>query len=242
MQELLRTTRNSSPDSDIQRFKERVEVERNSSKSPTYLVYSSSSTYPASMQSMAENGLIEPDALVTLSGTELYQKGYRTPDPYWAEQVQSGWTPKPVEWTISKFFKSEVEDVSVEDDIIVKVQCKGIGPSADFCSRVKTKLTEMGIWARVILDDEHNVMIMPAVGSPCLVVLFCQSMLGIEESSTFVFGGDDLINDCVQGKSNVGLCPAGSLQRWDAFDGRVYISKDFGMKALMDGVLHHAVF
>lgn len=229
--------------SDARAFSERVEVDRNSAKDQTYVLFSSSSGFDASVQSINDAQLVEPDALATLSGTELYQRGYKTPDPYWGEQVQSGWTPRPVEWVASKFFSDEIKDIDFEQEYVVKIRCKGSNPSADFCSRMWKKLREMGIPARVVLADSSDMVhVVPAASSPAGIVAFCQMMLSVPENSTFVFGGDDLINACVQGKGNVGLCPSGTEQRWDAFDGRVYVSKDSGIKALMDGVLHHAVF
>lgn len=241
LQELLRQAANDA--SEVRDFSERVQVDRASSKDQTFVLFCSSSGYDATIRSINDAQLIEPDALTTLSGTELYQRGYRTPDPYWGQRVLSRWTPKPVQWVASKFFSDEVKDTLAEEDFSIKVILKGSGPSADFCKRMADKLQDMGISARVILsNDSKSVLVVPAAGSLSDVVSFCQGMLEIPENATFVFGSDDLINACVQGKGNIGLCPAGTNQQWEAFDGRVYISKEYGVKALLDGVMHHAVF
>lgn len=222
---------------------QRIEVDRSNAQDQTFVLFSSVSGYDASMRSIHDAGLVDPDALTTLSGTELYQRQYRTPDPFWRESVRGGWTPRPVEWAMTQFFAEEVDAVDCEDAFVVKVGCKGDGPSADFCSRVWTKLKEMGISARVIVGEElGQVLIVPAAGSAADVIAFCQMMLGVSEDCSFVFGSDDLLNACVQGKGNVGLCGAASDQHWDAFDGRVHISKEVGVKALLDGLMHHAVF
>lgn len=241
LQEVLRVATERETGS----FSERIAVDRQTAKAPTYVMYSSNSGYAASMQSIRDGGLIEPNALITLNGTELYQAGYSTPDPYFAKQLGTSWTPKPIEWTVGKFFDDEIDHISIdEEQMAVTIKCKGERPNIDFCSRVSKRLDEMGIAARVVLDQlsDETVLVVPTAGSPSLVVLFVQMMLGIPESDTFVFGGDALLNDCVQGKSNVGLCSASTEQSWEAFDGRVYVSKENGMKALMDGVIHHAVF
>lgn len=241
LQEVFRQADNA--DDDFRGFTQRVEVDRERSKEQTYVLYSSVSGYEASMKSVRDAGLAEPDALTTLNGTELYQRQYRTPDPYWAQTVCSGWTSRPVEWVVKKFFEEEVKQIDCSVEFLVKLTCKGDNPSVDFCTRVGKKLKEMGISSRVILGESGaDVNIVPAAGSAADVIAYCQMMLKIKEDCTFVFGGDDLINACVQGKGNVGLCTAGSQQGWEAFDGRVYVSKEFGVKALMDGVLHHAVF
>lgn len=240
LQELLRHP--GSQSDDLKSFSERVQVDRSTSKDTTYVLYSSASGYDATSQSIQDADLIQPDAITTLNGTELYQKSYRTPDPYWTQLICSGWTSKPVEWVFANSFKDEVERVASTEEFVVNVWCKE-APSADFCERADTKLKEMGISARVVLGDQSKlVMVLPAAATASKVVEFCQQMLNVEENNTFVFGSDELVKDCVQGKGTVGLCGAGSEHDWDAFDGRVFVSSKVGAKALLDGVMHHAIF
>lgn len=241
LQEVLRPS--EVPAADVQAFSERVKVDRKSSQNTTFVLYSSHSGYDASMRSIHDADLVEPDALATLDGTELYQRQYSAPDPYWAQQVCTGWTSKPVQWVVNTFFADEVADVNIDEEFVVKIRSKGATPSADFCNRLRKKLDEMGMSARVVMGEENAlVLVVPASGSAGDVVAFCQSMLGIGEDSTFVFGSDNLLNTCVQGKGYAGLCGAGSQHNWDAFEGRVFVSKNKGITALLDGVVHHAIF
>lgn len=219
-----------------------MQVDRSKSKDTTYVLFSSASGYDATSRSIKDADLVQPDAIATLNGTELYQKNYKTPDPYWTQLICSGWTSKPVEWVFENFFKDEVERVNSTEEFAVNVWCKE-APSADFCQRAGVKLEDMGISARVVLGDESKlVMVLPAAATASRVVEFCQQMLNIEEKNAFVFGSDELVKDCIQGKGINGLCGAGSEHDWEAFDGRVYVSQQVGAKALLDGVMHHAIF
>lgn len=240
IQELLRP--DESQAAELKSFSERVNVDRSKSKEKTYVLYSSVSGYNASLQSIQDAELVQPDALVTLNGTELYQQRYRTPDPYWTQIVRSGWTSKPVEWVFNEFFKDEVERVDASDEFVVNVWCRQ-APSADFCERAGTKLKEMGVSARVINgEDNQLVLVLPAAGSASKAVEFCQTMLDIPESNTYVFGGDLLVTACVQGKGINGICSCATKHQWGSADDRVFVSAHLGAKALLDGVVHHAIF
>lgn len=240
LQELLRQPVAQSVE--LSNFTERVHVDRSTSKDKTYVLYTSTSGYDATIQSIQDAQLVHPDALAPLNGTELYQQMHHVPDPYWTKIIRIGWNSKPVEWVFLQFFKDEIQLVDSSDEFVLNVWCKQ-PPSADFCERAGTKLSKMGISARVVLGNETNlVVVVPAAQSASSVVEFCQIMLGVDEKNTFVFGSDQLVADCVRGRGTIGLCGAGSEQRWDAFEGRVFVSSDVGAKALLDGVIHHAIF
>jgi len=40
---------------------------------------------------------LKPEVLITLGGAQVFQLGFREPDPYWEEQVLKEWEPKPVQ-------------------------------------------------------------------------------------------------------------------------------------------------
>lgn len=238
LQEIVRT----SEQEHIKSFSERVEVDRSSSKDTTFVLFSSQSGYAASMQSIKDASLVEPDALATLDGTELYQRYYKTPDPYWKKTVQQDWQSKPVVWALGQFFKDDVDDIKM-DDVSVRAVCNTESNIGEICSQVRVKLSDMGIIARVCAGEEpREITLTAAAGSVVDVVSFCQMMLKIKEDATFVFGSDNFVSSCVRGKGNVGLCGSRSEEQWDVLGGRVFVSTEVGVKALLDGVVHHAVF
>lgn len=239
LQQLLRT---SAPEA-LKRFSERVNVERDNSPNGTFVLYSSNSGYTPSMQSIKDANLVRPDAIVALNGSELYQNRFRTPDPYWAKTVRKDWEPKPVKWVVTTFFADHVNMIETNEDYELVFECKDKLNRGDLCQNILAKLVEMGLNCRVTeLEDDTNIAVSPAAVGPVEAIGFCQMMLGIEETSTYVFGGDALVGSCVRGKANFGLCGSDSQDQWVELGNRIFISKENGAGALLDGVLHHAVF
>lgn len=239
LQELLRT----SPVEQLRHFSERVEVERKSTPDGTYVVFSSRSGYEPSMQSIKDADLAEPDALAALDGSELYQRRYRTPDPYWAKTVRKDWEPKPIKWIVSTFFGDHAHVVESNEEYELIFRCKDETQRSELCGDIGRKLEEMGITARAtVATDGRHIVIAPAAAGAAEVIAFCQKMLGIEETNTFVFGSEELVESCVRGKGNIGICGSASEGKWESLGARVYVSKANGAEALLDGILHHAVF
>lgn len=230
---------------ELKSFSERVSVDRNSTTDTTYLLYSSEHGYSRSMEQIKSAGLIEPDALSALDGTELYQRQYRTPDPYWAKMVCKDWDPKPTRWVINQFFGDTVNHAADDSEYYGLVfECRDRKQDRkEICKLIGNKLSEMGIKARVKERGESTtVVVTPAAGSVVEVVEFCQMMLRIPENMTFVFGADELVASCAFGKGNFGICAAGCERKWSDLGGRVFVSGKKGVEALVDGVMHYAVF
>lgn len=230
--------------SDFVPLSERVMVDRNSSQDTTYLLYMTQANYIQSMEAIRASGLVEPDALAALDGSELYQRQYRTPDPYWAKMVRKDWDAKPAAWVVEKFFAEELEparnDVGGNEEYELMYVPKDDATAENISERVQTKLREMGVKARV-RERGERVVVTPAVGSPAEVVGFCQMMLRIPEEATYVFGGQRLLSNCVEGRRNWGICEREGRE-WGSGMDRVYVSEKDGVEAIVDGVLHHAIF
>lgn len=232
---------NASPES-LQPFSQRVEVDRTASQNTTYLLYTTRFNYKKSMRSIRTANLVEPDALAALDGSELYQRRYRTPDPYWAKKVGSEWDPKPAAWVATTFFPQELVSIDDEDTAggyELAYEVRG-GDVTDVSCRVGNKLAEMGVKARVCLRGDR-IVVAPAAGNVADVVAFCQMMLRIPEEATFVFGGEALVKSCVEEKANWGICGKEQGAWADGLE-NVFVSAMEGVDAVVEGVLHHAVF
>lgn len=225
-----------SGEEEIREFSERVEVDRRNSKEGTYVVYCSDESYGSMMKRVEESGLVEANALVAYGGSELYQRGYRTPDPYWAKTVGRDWDPKPVRWVVENFFGGDVMFSGGEAEYELEFKRnKGRKCEKGLCQRIGNKLKEMGVTGRVV-EREEGVVVMPAAGGMQEVISFCCMMLRIEEESCFVFGGSEFVERYL-GDSRWGICGKGGGQ-----GERVYVSDMVGARALVDGVVHYAVF
>lgn len=255
-------------------FSERVRVDRERSKVTTYVLYCSVEGYEETMKMVEESGIVEGDALVVLEGTQIYQRGYQTPDPYWMKLIGKDWNAKPVQWAVETFFKEEVKgkEGGGEYEVVFEKRMKegeeegeregegeeegeeegerrgeGEGEGErerkreELCERIGGKLEEMGIRARV-RERGRDVIVMAAAGSVVEAVEFCQMMLRIGEENTFVFGSDGLVESCVRGKGNMGICGKRSAEKWEGFGDRIFVSKEKGANALLDGVVYYAIF
>eukprot|EP00871_Galdieria_phlegrea_P006070 jgi/Galph1/950/GphlegSOOS_G5694.1 len=58
--------------------------------------------------SLATRVGLKPEVIIALGGAQVYQLGFREPDPYWEEQVTKFWDPKPVEWLVETALGSEL--------------------------------------------------------------------------------------------------------------------------------------
>jgi hypothetical protein len=231
---------------------ERIEVDRSTAVESAYLVYASERGYEASMKTVETAALPAPDALVAICGSELYQRGYRSPDPLWDQMLRRDWDPKPAKWVVGKFFADDLtEDKSTaeEYELVFNVKEDASAPAVELRDKVHSKLGEMGIKARVSLrgGSEGSLAIMPASGDIGKVVAFCAKMLKIDSpGSTCVFGHAGFVDSCVgSSETALGVVAAGdslpaTLQPASQ-NGRIYVSQHKGVPALLDGVMHHAV-
>ncbi|CDF40801.1 unnamed protein product [Chondrus crispus] len=225
-------------------FTERVSADRAKDTDTTFVLYSSDVGYAQAMEQMEKVGLIQPDALATFHGTELYQRRYKTPDPYWAKMVCKDWDPKPTRWVIGEYFKTELKHCPEDsDDFGLIFECKKKKQDrTELCREVEIKLEQMGITARVGKRGEsRNMIVTPAAGSVGDLVGFCQMMLRISEKMTFVFGGSELVNKSVQGKENLGIYGKDAGIGVKAAGEQVFVSEKNGIEALMEGVMFHDI-
>lgn len=241
-----------SGERELRSFSERVRVDRERSKVTTYLLYCSVEGYDETVRMVEKSGIVEGDALVVLEGIQIYQRGYQTPDPYWMKIVGKDWNAKPVQWAMDTFFKEEVRGKGGggEYEVVFERRGKkrkgegeveGGGEREGLCEKIRNKLEEMGIRARV-RERGKDVVVMAAAGSVVDAVGFCQTMLRIGEENTFVFGSDGLVDRCVRGKGNMGICGERSAEKWDGFGDRIFVSQEKGMNALLDGLVYYAIF
>lgn len=240
-----------SGERELKSFSERVLVDRERSKDTTYVVYCSEEGYEETVRKVEEGRIVDGDALIVLDGTQIYQRGYRTPDPYWTKVVGKDWNAKPIQWAVATFFKEEVKgkEGGGEYELVFErihgreeeEEGKGKGGGEALCARIGEKLEEMGIQARV-RGRGQDVIVMAAAGSVVEAVEFCQMMLRIGEENTFIFGSDELVEKCVRGKGNMGICGERSEGKWGGFGDKIFVSKKKGVNALVDGVVHYAIF
>lgn len=227
-----------------QRFSERVEVDRTAAKETAYIVYASELGHEAAMSAIKGAELVLPDALVAVDGSELYQRQYRTPDPYWEKIVGRGWDPKPMRWIVTEYFGDCVAETGIEFDekFEISVKCKDAEEDLSaLAARIVAKMAENGFDVRVKSRGNDGLVIVPASGCVKEAVAFCQMMMNIPQQSTFVYGKPSFVRQCLESNESQGIVDLdeGGV---DLGEDRVFASSHKGADALLDGVLHFAVF
>lgn len=98
-----------SPDPSLADFFERLRVHVSVTKQQIVLVYFFEGTLKEARELLERFPIMaEPDVLCTLCGTEIYQRGYVAPDPYWEQRMAAvglGFDPKPIAWMMRESFE-----------------------------------------------------------------------------------------------------------------------------------------
>lgn len=177
----------------------------------TYLLYCSAGEYKTMMSAASAYGLPEPDATAALGGSELYQRGYGTPDPFWASQVAEGWDPKPTKWVVNKFFgdrlslveqdrtnqgsnslgnpfQSSLTEAEIIYGLATNAKLTDDSTMASLGREMESKLAEMGLRARVSVrngaDGNETIAVTPAASDVGNVISFCARMLGLKDEGS----------------------------------------------------------
>ena len=192
---------------------------------------------------LATGGLDEGDALVCGDGSEIYQRGYRTEDPYWKGQVGKGWEgSKVVKWAAERFWGEQVAFLGNEEEMSVRVRMReGVNCKDRFREEMESKLEGIGVKVRVERGEGREVVVRPRGGSVVEAVKFIRSMLRVKEGRTRVFGKGKLVEQLVRADNEMVGVVIDREWRGANREGRVYVTKEEGTAGSVEGILHHAV-
>eukprot|EP00189_Rhodosorus_marinus_P005308 CAMPEP_0113964756 /NCGR_PEP_ID=MMETSP0011_2-20120614/7335_1 /TAXON_ID=101924 /ORGANISM="Rhodosorus marinus" /LENGTH=206 /DNA_ID=CAMNT_0000977131 /DNA_START=187 /DNA_END=807 /DNA_ORIENTATION=+ /assembly_acc=CAM_ASM_000156 len=192
------------------------------------------------------------DCLVTRSGLDIYQMGYATPDPYYAELFSGNdsFDRKPTEWVMSEFFSEKLKpDRELQNEGSPSEEPMIYDPKETFGENlpavqeeVSAKLTEMGLKSRVVVDlDAKKLQILPISATIKDAIGFIQKMTKITEENTMIFGAkNSVIMDDVA-KQEKSLLILSGVETPDNADPRIFETASVGATALLEGLLHHAI-
>ncbi len=159
----------------------------------TKIVYSTGRSPVLYQQLQQEKQLIQPDALVTSVGTEIYTDGIKNCDQEWADLLSPGWDRDQVIETASHFsdlvsqLESEQRPFKVSY-FISEVVAPDLLPRLDFA------LAEAGLEVRLIYSGGKDLDILPLKGNKGLAMQFLRKRYGMEPTQTVACGdsGNDI--------------------------------------------------
>ncbi|HLO85512.1 MAG TPA: sucrose-phosphate phosphatase [Nostocaceae cyanobacterium] len=160
----------------------------------TKIVYATGRSLTLFKQLQQEENLLEPDALITSVGTEIYiNSNYKTPDLEWSEKLSVGWNRELVKEIASKFKELKPQRESEQRPFKVSYLIK-----EEFAQKIIPQLNNLlkneNIKFNLIYSGSEDLDILPLHADKGLAVKFLQNKWGYDAHKTVVCGdsGNDI--------------------------------------------------
>lgn len=208
----------------------------------TKIVYSTGRSLTSYRQLKAEKSLLDPDALVTSVGTEIYHSNDDTPDPAWANTLSQAWDRDLVVASTSHF--SDLVPQPQPEQRPFKVSYFLTEEAAvEVLPQLKTVLKERGLDVKLIYSGGKDLDILPRHGDKGLAMQFLRRQLGIDAKQTVVCGdsGNDIALFAVGEERGIIVGNAQpELRRWhDANSSEaLYLAKSSCAGGILEGLNH----
>lgn len=160
----------------------------------TKIVYATGRSRTSYQQLKAEKSLIDPDALVTSVGTEIYLNPSQDSfDPEWAQQLSQGWNREIAVATAAHHGDLIPQEESEQRPFKASYF---LTPEAaeEVLPRLEFQLQERGLDAQLIYSGGKDLDILPRKGNKGLAMQFLRQKWKIEATRTVVCGdsGNDI--------------------------------------------------
>lgn len=141
-----------------------------------------------------EQRLLQPDALVTAVGTEIYyDPNHEVVDPTWSKQLSSGWDRELVVATAAHFAdlvpQPDTEQRPFKVSYFLTEEA-----ALEVLPRLEGLLQERGLNTRLVYSSGKDLDILPKRGNKGLAMQFIRQQWGFDETQTVVCGdsGNDI--------------------------------------------------
>jgi len=192
----------SAPE-DMKKLYDKLDAMAKAGKRVYIVFYSDLSIEPCRDTIIAGSSVLrEPDAWICNSGVDLYQKGYRTGDPYYASTLFKQWDPKPTTIMLSQAFEAEIDPMPLPegaDPFLTPIRFKkassGTKPIDKLIEDMKSNLKSMGLSAEIRPDSLNKdvIVALPAKTGIAFACEFISSILGVPQENVCVAGEHELI-------------------------------------------------
>jgi sucrose-6-phosphatase len=158
------------------------------------VVYSTGRSMTLYRELLVERHLLEPDALVTAVGTEIYYTDYNVPDAAWSEKLCHQWDRDLIVASGANFADLELQPESEQRPFKVSYQNLKEETARKIIPALETLLQDQGLHTQVVYSGGKDLDILPIYAGKGLAMLFLQQKWGMEATRTVVCG--DSGNDC----------------------------------------------
>lgn len=159
----------------------------------TKIVYATGRSLTLYRELTTERQMIEPDALVSSVGTEIYRRGSEEPDPDWIEKLSHNWDRELVVATTAHF--SDLVPQPQTEQTPFKVSYFLTEEAAtEVLPRLENVLKERQLDFQLIYSSGRDLDILPRLGNKGAAVGFLRQAYGIPFERTVVCGdsGNDV--------------------------------------------------
>jgi sucrose-6-phosphatase len=160
----------------------------------TKIVYITGRSLTLYQELATEKHLLEPDALVTAVGTEIYYKASNgVPDPTWSEQLSPEWDRDLVAATAAHFADLLPQPDSEQRPFKVSYFLTE-DAAIEVLPRLEILLQERGLNIRLVYSSGKDLDILPKGGNKGLAMQFLRQKWEFDESQTVACGdsGNDI--------------------------------------------------
>lgn len=159
----------------------------------TKIVYSTGRSPALYQELQQEKQLIQPDAVVTSVGTEIYTNGMEAYDPEWADILSQGWDRDRILETAGHF--SDLPSQPDSEQRPFKVSyflSEDVAP--DLLPRLESALKDRSLEVRLIYSGGKDLDILPIKGNKGLAMQFIRNRYGMAPERTVACGdsGNDI--------------------------------------------------
>lgn len=160
----------------------------------TKIVYATGRSLTLYKELTQEQALLEPDALITSVGTEIYfDSNYESADGNWAEKLADGWNRELISEIAGKFADLVLQQES--EQRLFKVSYHLTEEAAvEVLPRLKSSLENHHLKFNLIYSGSNDLDILPRYADKGLAVKFLQQKWEINSQTTVVCGdsGNDI--------------------------------------------------
>jgi sucrose-6F-phosphate phosphohydrolase len=160
----------------------------------TKLVYATGRSRTSYQQLKSNKSLLDPDALVTAVGTEIYlDVAEDTFDSAWAEKLSQGWNRELAVATAAHYADLVPQESSEQRPFKVSYYLTEEA-AVEVLPRLESRLQECDLDVKLVYSGGKDLDILPRNGDKGLAVQFLRQKWGIDATQTVVCGdsGNDI--------------------------------------------------
>ena len=160
----------------------------------TKIVYATGRSPVLYRELKAEKSLMDPDALVTSVGTEIYpHDGSDTPDAEWSEILSQGWNREAIASTCADFSQLEPQPDTEQRPFKVSYFLSETAATT-VVPQLESLLTEQGLSVKLVYSGGKDLDVLPMKGNKGLAMQFLAKRWGMSCDRTVACGdsGNDV--------------------------------------------------